>query len=514
MLSREQLLLTSVIAFVVFLYSLEMQTFSAYSLLGLFILGIILFFGINQIKKMLQSGKSITAIILVVIVMIIALIFIWGGYMVYINKKQINKNWPQYRCKPYILPFAGWAVGPNGTSPTDNFTNCMWSINKTFFDILISPFTDILKVITGILSSMTSDIQNIRKMITYLRDNMEEIARDALQKIWDAYVRIAFLFKTILRVFKKLGDVYKDLFDVLLYAFYSVASIWNGPIGGVANFFCFDENTIILLEGGILKKIKDIKLGDILEDNNIVKGILNLDANNVKMYNYQGVVVSGNHLVKESKWIRVKNSLNSKIINYDKDKIYCLITQNSLIKIDDIIFSDYIETNNKHNVRKVYKYIIKRLNKSNELDCNKLNNKLDKKIHIKELQSGMKGNIKIKMKTCNYKRLMDIKIGDVTFDGKVLGLVNINTESKYRYQDMVMSGNMIVKYNNKWLPIYKIGRKIKNNDNLYHIITESNMVYVKNSIYDMEDIICRDFEQLDDNQIDKDVLEMLNKVSN
>ena len=189
-MTREQLILACIIALVIFFYSLELSSFSGYTLVGLVVLGILLYFGVYEIFK---SGRSVTSMIIMSIVGIIILVIGWGGYTVYVNKQKINKQWPQYRCKPYILPFAGWAVGPSGISATTNFTDCMWSINKSFFDILISPFTDILKIITDILKSIVTDIQNIRKMITYMRDNIEEIARDAQQKIWDSYCRYHLL---------------------------------------------------------------------------------------------------------------------------------------------------------------------------------------------------------------------------------------------------------------------------------------------------------------------------------
>ena len=362
-MNKNQLILGCIIAFVVFLYSLELTSFSGYTILGLVVIGIILYFGLNYVMYMLQEGKSITVVIITIIIAGIIGVFAWGGYKIYENKKKINKKWTQYRCKPYMLPFAGWAVGPGDVSVTTNFVDCMWNINKTFFDILISPFTEILQVITGILSSMVNDIQNIRKMVTYMRDNMEEMAKDVLNKIWASYVRIAYLFKTFLKVFKRLGDVFVDLFDVLKFSTYTVASMWNGPVGGIAHFFCFDEDTMIKLDNSNYKKIKDIKLGDILEDNNQVTGFFKFDAKNVDMYYYKNVIVSGKHPVKENeKWLRIEESIDSRKVEYHKPYIYCLATQNAVIKVNNIIFSDYIDTSDPEMKKNIYQYVLKKLN--------------------------------------------------------------------------------------------------------------------------------------------------------
>lgn len=503
-MNRNQLILASIIAFIIFMYSLDITLFSGYSILMMIVLGIMLYFGVSYIFKMFESGKSLVSIIIFMIIIGIISIFVWGGYTVYLNKQKINKQWPQYRCKPYILPFAGWAIGPSGTSGTSNFINCMWNINKTFFEVLMSPFNEILEMITKILKNIIGDIQNIRKMITYMRDNLEEIARDALQKIWDAYERIAYLFRTILRVFEKLGNVFKDLFDVLLYGFYTLASIWNGPIGGIADFFCFDGNTLINMNNNMKKKIKYIKLNEKLEDNNKVIGKIKFMGKNTEMYNYKGVIISGEHLVKENgKWLRIMNSkLSKKLDKYDENIIYCLITENAKIKIGDIIFSDYVETDNKNTIEDIYNYILNLLNKTR-----------NKKYRIEneciEMQSGLEGKTKIMMINGEYKKIKDIKINDETYYGKVLSKSKIMTDNKYKYKDTIMSGNIIINKENIWIPICnEVGsKKIESNKYLYNIITNGSMIQT-------DKFLVRDFGQINDKNtnkiIDKYILLTLN----
>src|SRR5690606_13419408 len=100
------------------------------------------------------------------------------------------------------------------------------------------------------------------------------------------------------------------------YSFYTLASIWNGPIGEtprvlekIKKFFCFDENTLIKLNDHSLKKIKNIKYNDILDYRNHVLATMKLLSIDVDMYNYQNIIVSGSHYVKENdKYIKVEDS--------------------------------------------------------------------------------------------------------------------------------------------------------------------------------------------------------------
>jgi len=230
-MDRNQLIIASIVSFVVFLYSLELTSFSGYTYLGLGFMSIVFYFGYEYILSMIQSGKSVVAIISFLIFGLIVLALFWGGYRIYINKIEINKSWPEYKCRPYIMPFAGWAVGPKGVSATSNFSECLWNTNKSMFDILMTPFRDILNQIIEILSGIVKDIQNIRKMVNYLSGSVEELATDVYKKIWDSYVRIAYLFKAFVRVFEKLGQVFAEMFEVMLYTIYTFGSLFNGVVG-------------------------------------------------------------------------------------------------------------------------------------------------------------------------------------------------------------------------------------------------------------------------------------------
>jgi hypothetical protein len=489
-MDRNQLIIASIVSFVVFLYSLELTSFSGYTYLGLGFMSIVFYFGYEYILSMIQSGKSVVAIISFLIFGLIVLALFWGGYRIYINKIEINKSWPEYKCRPYIMPFAGWAVGPKGVSATSNFSECLWNTNKSMFDILMTPFRDILNQIIEILSGIVKDIQNIRKMVNYLRGSVEELATDVYKKIWDSYVRIAYLFKAFVRVFEKLGQVFAEMFEVMLYTIYTFGSLFNGVVGkieDVVHFFCFDGNTSVNMMNGT-KKIGKICTNDVLIDNNRVKGVIKFDATNVEMYSYKDIIVSGDHLVMENgKWLRVQDSLSSKRIKkYNGSVIYCLITENSLIKVGDYIFKDYMETNNGYMKSQIYNYILNSLNNNETHDIT---------THI-DLESGIDGNIKMAMNNDKMKKIKDLKIGDITKNGKVLAISKIRSDNVCKYNNMIMTNNIIIYKNNEWRSLLteENVEKIEYNDDLYHIITDSHIV-------DIDGLKIRDFEQISDDGV-------------
>ena len=64
-----------------------------------------------------------------------------------------------------------------------------------------------------------------------------------------------------------------------------------------------------------------------------------------ELYDYNGVKVSGSHLVNEdNKWMHVKDSKNGKPLGNDTHVVYVLGTEHRRLLIENILFTDYLET--------------------------------------------------------------------------------------------------------------------------------------------------------------------------
>ena len=81
-----------------------------------------------------MSARNLDTIYIVSVVIIFLLLF----YLI-INqkKKEIKSNWSEYRCKPYIMPFAFLF----GEDFLKNYQSCSWGIIKAFFVQLTKPLT-------------------------------------------------------------------------------------------------------------------------------------------------------------------------------------------------------------------------------------------------------------------------------------------------------------------------------------------------------------------------------------
>ena len=128
-----------------------------------------------------------------------------------------------------------------------------------------------------------------------------------------------------------------------------VGAVIGGVIGGVVG--CFLPNTEITMADGSKKKIIDIELKDNIKVGGNVFATAKFLITN--LYDYKGVKVSGSHMVNENnKWIRVEDSDIAKSLGNDEHVVYTLGTQNRRIVINDILFTDYFELDEKEELEK------------------------------------------------------------------------------------------------------------------------------------------------------------------
>ena len=137
----------------------------------------------------------------------------------------------------------------------------------------------------------------------------------------------------------------------------AIGTAVGGPVGGVVGSViggilgCFLPDTEITMADGSKKKIIDIELKDNIKIGGNVFATAKFLITN--LYDYKGVKVSGSHMVNENnKWIRVEDSNIAKSLGNDEHVVYTLGTQNRRIVINDILFTDYFEIDEKEELVK------------------------------------------------------------------------------------------------------------------------------------------------------------------
>ena len=269
--------------------------------------------------------------------------------------KEIKDNWPLYRCNPMYMPLSD--------NMSQDFTYCVQNITTSFMGFLLQPLTFITSTLATLGGNFSDQINAIRGMFDKIRTFVSNI----IQSIFGVFLNIIIEFQKIIMGMKDLIGKTIGILVTLMYvmdgSLKTMNSAWKGPSGQLVRALgkCFYPETKIKLKNGNIVSIKDINLGDVLENGSIVYSTMKIDNKNntedlycikEKGVNGENINVTGSHLVfdhSKNKFIKVSEyhkAIKSKI---KTDWFSCLITSDHKIKIGSEIFWDwedhFIKTN-------------------------------------------------------------------------------------------------------------------------------------------------------------------------
>ena len=267
--------------------------------------------------------------------------------------QKIKDDWPQYRCLPTYMPLAGYI----GKDPVANFSYCVGNIQKDMMGFFLEPIQYVLSMVMGMIQWIMERIQFIRVFV----DKLRNMASKLFGNVYGMFVNVLIQFQKLII---KTKDTTMKLIGTIVMFIYMIQgammtgqSIMKGPIGETLRTICFSKNTPIKLKSGKVVKMKDIHLGDILENGTEVYGTLKLKGSKENPFYQiwseklkQYIFVTGDHKIcpndrisiKElENYIDVKDFKLSKKTDYWDETLYCLITDNHQIPIGEFTFWDW-----------------------------------------------------------------------------------------------------------------------------------------------------------------------------
>jgi hypothetical protein len=362
----------------------------------------------------LWNYSNALAIILVIITLFI---FIFIGTNAFLDVKNVSKNWDKYRCSPTVMPLA-WLYGFN---TTENFNFCMGKVFSVHSTPFVGSFSVIIQQFVDLVKTLFDSISSLRNMIATMGGGINIIFQEFTERI------SAFFFQlriSAIQIKNLISRLYAILFSVMYMGMSGVTGVTtftNTFMYSFLNTFCFPGNTIINLIGNKNVKIKDIKIGNIIDNKDnttsIVTGTFKFHAKGQDIVSINDVVVSTNHYLKyNDAFIMAGEHPNAiKLGKWESDEpLYCLNTNNHLICINNITFLDYDET--EEGDFETMNMIDNMINGTNNINTTS---------KIKEYASCYSKNTPIILKNNEITTIKNIKIGDILSTGAtVCGVIN------------------------------------------------------------------------------------------
>ena len=276
----------------------------------------------------------------------IAFVIYMAGVFYYNQLAEIKEDWPKYRCNPMYMFLAD--------NVEENFTYCVQNMQTGLMGYLLEPITFVTNSLTSQLGGFSESIQNIRAMFDKIRTFFSSI----VQNIFGVFLNLIIEFQRITIGIKDLMGKSIGIMVSLMYvmdgSIKTMNSTWNGPPRQMVRALgkCFHPNTTLLLQNQKLVSMKNIELGDVLEDGSIVETILKIDNRKNTEYFYkildnsrdEYIFVTGSHLVYDESsntFIKVENYHKAEKTNKKSDVLYCLITDTHKIQIGEQTFWDW-----------------------------------------------------------------------------------------------------------------------------------------------------------------------------
>jgi len=261
----------------------------------------------------------------------------------------IKENWAKYRCNPLYMPLSN--------DIEKDFTYCVQNTQMSFMGYLLQPIT----YITSNLTSMGSEFGDALNYANNLLSNIRSFFATIVSSIFGVFLNLIIEFQRIIIGIK---DMIGKLIGIMVAFMYildgsikTMNSAWKGPPGQMVQSLgnCFHPDTKIRLQDKSIVFMRNLQLGDILDNGSRVQTILKLENKDFKekLYiikergvNREDIYVSGSHMISAddegSKFVRV--DAYSKAVEQDEVKsnwFVSLITDDHKIQIGKQIFWDW-----------------------------------------------------------------------------------------------------------------------------------------------------------------------------
>lgn len=277
------------------------------------------------------------------------LVFIAFGLGIYYlsSIQEIKANWPLYRCNPMYMGLSD--------NIEKDFSTCVQTMQSDYMGVLLQPLTFVTASLTDNMSGFVEQINSVRGMF----DKIRNLTSTIIQSVFGIFLNLIIELQKIIIGMKDLMGKTIGIVVALLYimdgSIKTMNSTWNGPPGQMVRSIgkCFHPETPVRLLNGTTVQMKDLHLGDVLENSSIVESTMRINnaTNPEPLYVFKGrgvdgsdIFVTGSHFVRDMKsnsFIQVRDHDKAMITDMTSEWFSCLITSDHKIQIGSETFWDW-----------------------------------------------------------------------------------------------------------------------------------------------------------------------------
>lgn len=303
--------------------------------------------GLNSVRKVTTKSPSQNSDLGTALLIIVIFIALYISSFLAIGLKKIKENWDQYRCSPMAMPFAGYL----GFDALENFTFCIGKIQSGLMNTFLKPIFSNLNILGDVAGSIVGSIRSLTTLMSNMNVGFGMASFDILSMFKGIMVKMQYFIVNIKDVFAKFGGTMSVMSNIIEGSSLTARSMWRGPVGETLRTLCFSPNTLVTMNDGSRKKIKDIVIGETLENGVDVIATLKIKGGTEHCFykiwsdslnDY--IYVTGSHKIidpESNELIPVEVCKLAEKTNKYSDTLSCLITSNHIIPVGEFKFWDW-----------------------------------------------------------------------------------------------------------------------------------------------------------------------------
>ncbi len=289
--------------------------------------------------------------------LILLILFSIGLYFVLgmSDIKEIKENWAKNRCRASVMPFAS----VYGYDTQENFTYCMSNIMSAEAGPLLSPVFQILGTLISTIAIIINTVNSFRVQIATMMGGINTVFQNFTDRISQLTAKIKLSASRIKSLMLRLYGIFFAIIYMSLSGVRALNNFSNTFLFKFLDTFCFDPSTPVDIEGKGMIPIREVKIGDRLNQTSArVTSVFSFAAEGQPMVKLGSVVVSTNHfLYHDGKVIRADEHPDASPVfpwtGGKENPLICLNTDTHTIPISKYMFKDYDETDDGDDETKV-----------------------------------------------------------------------------------------------------------------------------------------------------------------
>jgi hypothetical protein len=273
--------------------------------------------------------------------------------MVLNSKTEICETWNNNRHNPMYMLLSDYCGVPFHESLSDYFSKNSFGF---IFDLL-KPINAMISNTTGSMNSLGNQMNLNTSMLNSATGGISSIMGGFMTMFTNLISEFQVVLSGLTDALNKSAGIVLVLISMMNGLQKAVVSLITGPPGDLVGLLtCFHPNTEIKLQNKLTKKMKDIQLGDVLENGSVVEATMNLNNHTREgrprdmfykikhMTENKYIYVTGTHKIFDSmtrKFINVADHWASVLTDEYEPVLVCINTSDHKIPIGGHVFWDW-----------------------------------------------------------------------------------------------------------------------------------------------------------------------------